>query len=106
MKVIICIVVVVFGVMEISKYGNKQKRALGKKRQRKEKNCGSVVPRTFIVESLNSASEQVQIMLTACWRSAMLRTCDSGPDLLALISFAKTIHPHHHQAAVWFFEHT
>ena len=34
MKVIICIVVVVFGVMEISKYGNKQKRALGTKRQK------------------------------------------------------------------------
>ena len=34
MKVIICIVVVVFGVMEISKYGNKQKRALGKTRQK------------------------------------------------------------------------
>ena len=34
----------------------------------------------FIQLSLNSGSAQVQTLLAACWRFAMVRISDNGPD--------------------------
>ena len=34
----------------------------------------------FIQQSLNSGSAQVQILHAACWRFAMVRISDNGPD--------------------------
>ena len=47
--------------------------------------CGAVVYwlsllHNFILQSLNSGSAQVQILLTVCWRFAMVRISDNGPS--------------------------
>ena len=50
-----------------------------------KKFCGTVVQwlsllHNFTQLSLNLGSVQVQVLLVACWRFAMLKISDNGPD--------------------------